>query len=484
MTISRLLGMASFVAVLAVFAIPTVTAQFQKTSKWVPDEANTLVMVRVKQVMGSDIASKEKWSSDRTKAFQSGANFIPPWADRLLIASHTDFQYFEPAWRVVVYEQSRNEIEISKVSQRVGGNIESISGKDAILLPNDAYLVEADTQTLVSMAPANRQATARWLRDSMASKSRLSDYLAAAVRFADKNADVIAAFDLADVASPDRVEKRLVAAGKLSDAEVATVLAAVTKINGATLGITINNKITGAIKIDFDGAPTAVAPLVKKVMFEALRNHGLMIDDFEDWELKVNPNQIVLMGGLSAAGLRQIASLIESPVIESFTSAQGGDVASDMKTCSKQYYDALNSLIEEMRERTPKATSLKPYTKWFERYSRKIDALSILNVDPALLQFGQYTSSSFRDTTKMLLQTDLQKNVAKSSYNRENDWYSYGYGRYGSSYSYDGRGRQRRDLDNQARQQGEIGARALMDDVLQKKSEVRQMLTAKYKINF
>jgi len=101
-----------------------------------------------------------------------------------------------------------------------------------------------------------------------------------------------------------------------------------------------------------------------------------------------------------------------------------------------------------------------------------------------LLQFGQYTSSSFRDTTKMLLQTDLQKNVAKSSYNRENDWYSYGYGRYGSSYSYDGRGRQRRDLDNQARQQGEIGARALMDDVLQKKSEVRQMLTAKYKINF
>ena len=195
MTISRLLGMASFVAVLAVFAIPTVTAQFQKTSKWVPDEANTLVMVRVKQVIGSDIASKEKWSSDRTKAFQSGASFIPPWADRLLIASHTDFQYFEPAWRVVVYEQSRNEIEISKVSQRVGGNIESISGKDAILLPNDAYLVEADTQTLVSMAPANRQATARWLRDSMASKSRLSDYLAAAVRFADKNADVIAAFD-------------------------------------------------------------------------------------------------------------------------------------------------------------------------------------------------------------------------------------------------------------------------------------------------
>ena len=92
-----------------------------------------------------------------------------------------------------------------------------------------------------------------------------------------------------------------------------------------TLGITINDKITGAIKIDFKSSPANLAKVGKELLIMRWRRHGVMIEDIRNWDMRVNGNQLLMMGPLSRIGLRQIGSLIEQPLIPDF---EGGSARS------------------------------------------------------------------------------------------------------------------------------------------------------------
>ena len=184
-------------------------AQFEDAAKWVPQSANTLVLVRTQEIFKSQIAQKQYWQAKKSQAFNAGASFLPPDTKRLLLASQMDFEHMEPVWEVAVFEKAGDSLNIVNVSERVKGNLDTVDGNPAIVLPNDAFLVKVNDSTLAAMTPANRQMTSRWVSSSKMGRMNLSPYLTQAVQFADDNADVIVAFDLHDVISKDSLQKRL-----------------------------------------------------------------------------------------------------------------------------------------------------------------------------------------------------------------------------------------------------------------------------------
>ena len=184
-------------------------AQFDDSAKWVPQSANSIVMIRAKKILESPLGVEQKWKTERSRAFRAGAAFFPSTTRRLLFASQIDFQFMEPMWNVSVFESATNDVDILDVSKKVNGNLETIGDFKAVVLPSDAYLVQVDNSTLVSMSPANRQMTSRWIRSSMDATANLSPYLTSAVKFADDNADVIVAFDFEGVLNAKEVTERL-----------------------------------------------------------------------------------------------------------------------------------------------------------------------------------------------------------------------------------------------------------------------------------
>ncbi len=269
-----------------------VQAQFEESARWIPDSANSLVIVRAKKIFDSEISRTERWKIDRLKAFQSGATFLPPSTKQLLMAAQLDFEYMEPIWQVAVFEKTGPAINILDVSKRVNGNLEKIGDLDAVVLPNDAYLVKIDDNTLVSMTPANRQVTARWLRSKQFGSVNVSPYLTEALNFAEDNADVIVAFDFHDVLHPSVLKERVKDSGDCPEDQLGGVCQTLGTIRGLTLGITINDKITGAIKIDFKSSPANLSTLGKQLLIYALEKNGVMIDDFESWDMRVERQSI------------------------------------------------------------------------------------------------------------------------------------------------------------------------------------------------
>ena len=171
----------------------TAHAQFDEATRWIPPSANSIVLVRAKEIFKSKKAQSERWSTERIKAFKSGAAFIPPVVERFLMAAQLDFEFMDPVWQVAIFENgAESPVNMVEVSKRVKGNLDTISGYEALVLPNDAYAVKINDLTLGAMVPANRQVTSRWLGNKRAT-ANLPSYLEQAVKFADKNAHVIVA---------------------------------------------------------------------------------------------------------------------------------------------------------------------------------------------------------------------------------------------------------------------------------------------------
>lgn len=474
----------------AMLNVGTAEAQpdFQKSAKWVPSSANCLVMVQAEKIFDSPIAQAENWSRDRSAAFRSGASFLPPSTVRLLIASQIDFEFMESVYNVGVFEKKGKAIDIIEVSKRITGDIEKIGDKDALKLPNESYLVQIDDKTLVSMTPANRQLTSRWISSKIASETSVSPYLSEAIQFADQNAQIIVAFDLANVISEQEIAKRLSESTVVKNT-VEETAKALSTIKGLTLGVTVRDKITGSIKIDFNENPNSLLPVAKDILMAALSKNGLMIDDIKSWNVMPGDNQIRLSGPLSSEGLSQIGSLIHQPIHDDFSGASqlagsGEDPSANTATRTLQYFGDVQHVLEMIRRKD--LGQLDTYSKWFSRYARQIDGISSLGVDPVMVDYGTYIANAFRDVSGGMNTANLEKNknVAAQGFSGpgSRSWnYGYGYGTINS----------RRYTRNSRRSASAIGTEAganeakdIMREIDSETAKVSRAMSEKYQIEF
>ncbi len=163
-----------------------------------------------------------------------------------------------------------------------------------------------------------------------------------------------------------------------------------------------------------------------------------------------------------------------------------------MKTRSLQYFGSIQTLIGELRNKDFQA--MTTYSKFFEKYARQIDNLSVLNVDPVVLSYGAYVADSFREVSGGLLDVNLQKvrdrqtyEAGSETYHGRGNYSNYnGYtSRYGwgpSGYSSNLRNRQR--VSGEAKLQGEIGAKNIMREVDAQTAEVKRQMSEKYNVDF
>ena len=167
------------------------------------------------------------------------------------------------------------------------------------------------------MAPANRQAAARWLREiEPSSKVALSPYLEKAAGYTDTaGTDIVMAIDLAGAFSLDRtlqyVKKAEAVRGYSQDwNRVAKLLAGV---EGIRLGIRVTEKPLARVTLDFGEDASVLSAVAKPLLLGILKDAGMELDDLNTWKSDVKGPQLSLQGYLSTDSLRMVLSLFHSP---------------------------------------------------------------------------------------------------------------------------------------------------------------------------
>jgi hypothetical protein len=463
-------------------------AQFAEDARWVPRGANCLVLVSGERLFASPLAQAEGWADQATLAFRQGTSLVPAGIDRMLVATQYDLHNLEPIWSAVVLADSNPEMQVERLAAKRQRELDIVAGHAALLLENDVHLVQLAPETLGALSPADRQALGRWVDDNQSGAVRLAPYLAEAVGYADRNSDIIIAIDLQHAVGIDEARSMLKRSDAVAASQVESAAKVLSRLRGATLGIKVGERISGAIKVDFAPGTTDLELVTKEVLLAAIESQGVMIDDFRGWELQRGAAGVTLQGELSKTGLRLINALVGEPVQAKFGgldgTTSGAESGSDPLAATRRYFDQIDLCFKELSEFSKQQGSkaLGPYTKWFDSYANKIDLLPAAGVDAELLEYGGRMADGFRQIS----QTLTTANASQRARGEAAQWGGYGYsdGYYGYNYGY----RQRTHIKQAIRVQefavAQVQANKLLDALLSGLGDLRRKLATKYGVDF
>ncbi len=388
---------------LVVLALPgyaTAQGPFESLLADVPPTANTLVLIDVKAAYSSPVAKSEKWSSEYFEKYKSGIGFVPPDAEAVVIASEVNLSSMTREYQVGLVKVSRLPT-IRGLAERDAGTVSEIVSTSVVNSPRDVYYTTLGGSTVAAVYPANRQATARWLRYATTSKAtQLSPYLGKAV--ADrKDAAVTIAVDLTDSLDPALLNTAFQfspAVVKQGGVNVGALARFVATTRGLTFSAAIDDKITGTVRIDFGADPAPFKKTLHDLFLELIADQGVHFPGIETWEATYDGGSMSLSGPLGTADLRRTLSLFAFPGATSLDSptTKPGEVSAG---ATSRYWAAVMSVLDDTRKLRERLKNARDYSKlatWFDKSAVQIEQLNQLGVDPLAIEVGHESAKRFR----------------------------------------------------------------------------------------
>src|SRR5262245_48252024 len=361
-------------------------AQFQPLAAKVPATANAITLLDAKRLLESPLAKREGWKDKYEQAFASGLVSIPPTMQRMILAAELDYEYMKPQWELAVGElsDSRSAAQIARLTK---GTLDPIGDVPAVALREDSYIAELGQKRLGAMAPANRQAVARWLREVQSRTApAFSPYLKGSLVASDQS-QIVMAFDLADAVPPDIIRAKLASSDAIASKKIDIDAAAkaLGGIRGLAVEVAVTDGAFGRLRVHFSGDASALVPTALPLLLEILGDLGARISDVESWKVTAEPQRITFNGPLSTAGMKRVFSLIDSPtsaILATDPSQQSqSNQPSAQAYASQQYFKSLTSVLDDVRTESGDAKTFGQNALWFDKWARRIDRLPIVNVD-------------------------------------------------------------------------------------------------------
>ncbi len=498
-------------AVLLLIQAQAAEAQFRELLTRLPGGANAVALVNVEKALDSPYGVAQGWKENVQKAFDAGLVRVPPQTTQFALAAQIDLEFMEPIWEAGVVNVSET-IPLATIAEKRSGTLDSIENLPTLVLPNDTYVVQFGPKTLGGMAPANRQAVLRWIRDLRTrSEAALSPYLQRAAEYSDDaGTEVIIAIDLEGVFYPASVHdylksKELLDQSNVDREELARLLAGV---QGVRMGIRIGERPFGKVVVDFAEDVSVTAPFAKPLLLEILADVGATVGALAEWKPAVQGTTISLEGYLSPDGMRRVMSVVESSAPagtearEAEETVSPGDLAAIKAQKSLEHFRAVTGMFDDLKKDMKDLKTLSSAQLWFDKYARKIERLPILNVDDELLEYSAYVAQQLRNATGAVKTMGIRGGVRQAQITSGDGTVGYGYGggyrfgRYGGYGGYGGYsvyspymearsiGSQRRVVRSQERATMAAKVQTIREEVIAATTDMRRKMTQRYQIEF
>ncbi len=395
---------------------PAHAAEFADLSRFLPSDANAIIVVNAEAMYESPLGKKENWRQKFQDASEATPLLLPPSAQHAVLASRLDFDTLRPDWEAAAMTLSIDP-SIADIAKRRNGLADPVGSFDAAWLANRTSVLKFAPRTFGVLTPATRQEAARWAADVASPEIEpLSPYLQKALSYADSvGTELILAVDLEGALPTGTIRTRVIESVMLDSLPEDETVALLTSVQGVKLGVLVKDKLQGRLQIDFAGDTSSLASVAKPLIIAILGESGAMLDEFNDWTAEAKGNSLALSGELTADGMRRIFSMMaidstavgqdaqtaapESPTASTTPPANGAAQPDPAKAAmiraSQRYFRAVGNFVADA-QRLNRANSLRQSVMWLENYARRIEAMPTRGVDPDLAQYGHYVAQTFR----------------------------------------------------------------------------------------
>jgi hypothetical protein len=487
-------GLTAAAAVMVILALSTIAhANFKQLSQRLPASSNAVIAVNVAKLLETPYAKSEQWTERSADAWAKQPLMIPPGAKRVLMAADVKTSSMDSNWEMSLLEMDKLPT-IQELAKAEGGHIDRVWDKDAVASPINAYFVPLDGTTLASITPAERAAIAKWVRTPVKPEGNVtSDYIKGVLATLGDTTDIVMALDLEGAFGVPNI-RRWLDENEIKEIdpkqldEVARLLGT---MKGITLTITVKDDVNGKAVVELDRDAALLKPSAKSIMLGVMNTAGLRIDDIKQWTFDTSGKQITMAGKLSTPALRKLLSIVQSPIpaatVATKQSAGSGEgsMPSSPAEASQRYYKVIAANLDNFRP----GTSLAETATWGRATTKRIDQLPILNVDPALVEWGTMVSTRLKQAiaSGAVGQTQVNARVAGIA--------DPGY----TSYTYDNEGnyqtdinrveqenakRQRRQASLEQKAQAQEQAMRIINEIAESRPKIRAAMVEKYQVEF
>jgi hypothetical protein len=385
------------VAISVGVALPAICAAAEDTDlRWIPGTCNAIAVVRMRQLVDSQLGKKEKWSDRARRAFTAGLWSAPTFVNE--VVRGTVIPSGPGGSPLYAIYSSRRESGISEITRRERARGEKILGHMAVLSPRIVYFVQLAPGIVGAMQPPNREQVSRWIEaSSEKASSQISPYLREAIEL-DDGAQVSIAIDLAGRLSRRRVQEWINGSSALRARrdrnQVAFLLGS---LKGVRLSVLVTSAIRGRVRLDFAAPVGENADGLKAAILAWLDDAGGRVELLSRAKAAVADNSIVLEAPLDTQALRRLMSLIESPSpFSEEGTTEKVDVGKPNGLASAAYYESVYQLLKDLDRKNQNASNYEKTALWHETFARKIDDLPTADVDPDLPVWGHAVSEQLR----------------------------------------------------------------------------------------
>ena len=455
---------------------------------WLPAEVNAVARINVAEVYQTPLARKEGWIKKATESFIQQESFIPPGTKQILVGAELELSDNLKSLRKYSVVVPDAQLTLEKLSAWMP--ISTFAGKPSTQFGNDGYVVDAGDGSWLVSESSSRQIMSRWLKNGPTSGgNRLSPYLRSAMNSKENSAQFLLAIDLQDNFSAEEIRQELKSTGWFSSDSASKSAAEVLEtVKGITIAIAVDTERKGTATLEFGKDATVLKPVLEKLVAAVMNRVGAASEDIQGWKWTINGSRVTGTGGVSQGEAREMLSILEPPSITQAISAsssnsQSASTANDrMARTSLSYCKSVQVLLNDLR------TTLKKerdnHALHFERYARKIDDLPMLNVDPALLNFGANVSGSLRYQAQTHRMSKIQAGTRQQQQSAGAQNFGGGFGPFGGDWQQSVIGLRDGAVDaeeNQRSKQVRFSEWKQIEDGL---VSVRRSMTEKYQIEF
>lgn len=397
--------------------------------------ANSIAIVRVQDILRTPRARRQQWA-EKHERFLVGSNAAAPWVQVVVLAALVHPEVPEAVWSVAVMPLPP-EVRMADLARREGAEIQMLAGSPAFQSPRDSLFLQLAPGVLGVMTPPLRQSAARWvLRAQQNRGSRLTPYL---TEVAHASNHIVLALDMQDMLDPQLTRMRLRAEPSLrsKSATIESLLKLVLSLRGVCLTVDVGETTEAVIQIDFSQPVGTHANEIKTLFLQALRDQGMILDDFADVAVQSEGRAVRLAAPLSDSSLRKVLSLLLAPRPASPSTRRPGNGRPPAGTseptgpappsqpaaageprpdvaASYRYYTSVNRILDDVQRmsnsRRPSETA-----GWWDRYAGKIERLEMAGVDPELLEYGASIGSKIRAMAASLRGQLVEVNTQQNS---------------------------------------------------------------------
>lgn len=476
-------------------------ADFKTMAQRLPMESDAIIAINLAKVLETPYAIENKWAENVADAWARKPVMIPPGSIRLLMASGLKADAMESAWELSLVEMKAVP-PLETLIAGEGGHLDRVWDRNAVVSPVNAYFVPMENNVLASITPGNRMMVSRWVRAEVKPEGNLrSPYLRGIAAALSEDTHIVMAMDLDGAVSAPKAHQAMVETNvkELEGKNLTGIASALSTLKGVTLFVRVTDKLNARAVVDFTKDVGPLGPVAKPLAIAVLDRVGFPLPDVGNWTFTVKGSQITAEGPMSDTGLRLLVGMIQTPIPAATVAGAGSSTASgasggaapppaaaplDPAQASLRYYKAVSGMIDNMK--LPSSMSAGATT--LRQYSKRIEQLPILKVDPLLVEWGTMVSFKMRQAAGVgvMTQSDINSRVAGE---RSSDYGGYYYdesGNYGSTESWAASNTRERSrsvaLAEKAEGQKQIVG--LIEDLSTSRAQVRSKMVAKYNIEF